>query len=173
MTAAHKTLPLGVFVKVTSKTDGRVATVRVNDRGPFVRDRVIDLSYAAARELGVVGPGTRPVRVEALGYQEVTPSRQVVYRQPASYEAGSFTVQVGAFTRRDNAERLSGQMRARCGASSIQQGWVNGRLFHRVRAGMYATLKAAEAARADFETSGYPNSFVVALDQAAPGVISP
>ena len=69
-TAAHKTLPLGVSVRVTNTANGRSTVVRVNDRGPFVRGRIIDLSYTAAKELGVVGPGTAPVRVEALGYLE-------------------------------------------------------------------------------------------------------
>ena len=58
MTAAHKTLPLGVYVRVTNKQNGQSAVVRVNDRGPFVDTRIIDLSYAAAKQLGVVGPGT-------------------------------------------------------------------------------------------------------------------
>jgi rare lipoprotein A len=69
MTAAHKTLPLGVFVKVQNTTNGREAVVRVNDRGPFVKGRVIDLSYAAAKRLGVDIAGTGFVRIEALGYQ--------------------------------------------------------------------------------------------------------
>jgi rare lipoprotein A len=164
MTAAHKTLPLGVFVQVTSKANGRQAVVRVNDRGPFVKGRIIDLSYAAAKDLGVVGPGTASVRVEALGYRETDRPGHFVYRQPQSYTIGSFSIQVGAFTLPDNAERLAGELRARFGFSSIQQGWVNGRLFYRVRVGKYTALEAAEAARLDFEAKGYPNSFVVAME---------
>jgi len=66
MTAAHKTLPLPTYVEVTNLENGRRAVVRVNDRGPFHPDRVIDLSYVAARKLGIVGPGTARVRVRAL-----------------------------------------------------------------------------------------------------------
>ena len=159
MTAAHKTLPLGVYVRVTNTANGKQATVRVNDRGPFVKGRIIDLSYAAAKALGVVGPGTAPVRIEALGYQETGTKGQVAYRQPASYDAGHFTVQVGAFTVAANANRLAGQLRARYGASSIQQGNVGGRLFYRVRAGNYTSLEAAQAAKGQFEAAGYPEQF--------------
>ena len=164
MTAAHKTLPLGVFVRVTNLANGKQATVRVNDRGPFVKGRIIDLSYAAAKTLGVVGPGTAPVRIEALGYQQTATPGQVVYQQPASYDVGHFAIQVGAFTIAANAERLAGKLKARYGAASIQQETVGGRLFYRVRAGSYTSLEAAEAAKGRFETDGFPNSFVVALD---------
>ena len=64
MTAAHRTLPFGTRVRVTNLANGREAVVRINDRGPFRRGRIIDLSYAAARRLGIVGPGVAKVRVE-------------------------------------------------------------------------------------------------------------
>src|SRR5262245_42667871 len=67
LTAAHRTLPLGTRVAVTHLDSGRTVEVRINDRGPFVDDRIIDLSYAAARQLGLIGPGTGRVRVEVLG----------------------------------------------------------------------------------------------------------
>src|SRR5882724_4074315 len=66
LTAAHPSLPLGSRVMVTSLTNGRTVEVRINDRGPFVGGRVVDLSYAAARVIGMVGPGTMPVRIEVL-----------------------------------------------------------------------------------------------------------
>jgi rare lipoprotein A len=66
MTAAHKTLPLPTYVKVKNLNNGRVAVVKVNDRGPFHADRVIDLSYAAALKLGVFPKGTAPVEIETL-----------------------------------------------------------------------------------------------------------
>lgn len=163
-TAAHKTLPLGVYVRVRNLANGKESICRINDRGPFVRGRVIDLSYTMAQELEVVGPGTAPVRIEALGFQEMDAAGRPVYRQPRSYADGSFAVQVGAFGLRDNAERLAAQLRARHGAASVQEGWVDGRLFYRVRAGRYGSLEAAEAAKAGFETGGYPNSFVVAME---------
>ena len=164
MTAAHKTLPLGVYVRVHNLANGRQAVVRINDRGPFVKGRIIDLSYAAAKNLGVVGPGTAPVRIEALGYQVAGRQGGATYRAPASYDAGNFGVQVGAFTLAANAKRLTDELRARFGAASIQVGRVGGKLYYRVRVGRYSSLSAAEAARAGFEGKGYPNSFVVSLD---------
>jgi rare lipoprotein A len=66
LTAAHRTLPLGTRLRVTNLGNGRAVTVTITDRGPFVKRRVIDLSYAAAREIGMIGPGTAPVQLEIL-----------------------------------------------------------------------------------------------------------
>jgi rare lipoprotein A len=164
MTAAHKTLPLGVCVRVTNRANGRQAVVRVNDRGPFVKGRIIDLSYSAAKELGVVGPGTAPVRIEALGFRETGADGTVGYRQPGSYSAGSYSVQVGAFTVRENALRLAGRLQERHGYAGVRQEWVNGSLFHRVRVGKYDSLEAAEKIKAEFEKGGYQSCFVVATE---------
>jgi rare lipoprotein A len=165
MTAAHKTLPLGVWLRVTNRDNGRSCTVRVNDRGPFVKSRILDLSFAAAKDLGVVGPGTAPVRIEALGYRETDARGNVAWRQPKSYTVDSYAVQIGSFAIRDNADRLAAQMRTRLGAAAVQEGWVGGQRFYRVRVGDYRTIEAAETARAGFEQGGYANSFVVAMDQ--------
>jgi len=165
MTAAHKTLPMNVHVRVINQANGRQSVVRINDRGPFVRGRIIDLSYAAAKELGVVGPGTAPVRVEALGYREpVATGSAVTYRPPASYEAGPFTVQVGAFTVLPNAQRLADELRRSYGETSIVEGWVAGQKYHRVRVGLYPTMVAALQAEAEFAAKGFRNCFVVAKD---------
>ncbi len=164
MTAAHKTLPLGVFVKVRNKANGKEIVVRVNDRGPFVKDRIIDLSYAAAKELGVVGPGTAPVRIEALGYQVSAPSGQVTYQAPQSYEPGSYAVQLGAFAQPENARRFANELKNRYGFATVAESMVNGRLFYRVRVGKYASLNAAEKALTDFASQGYGSGFVVAFD---------
>jgi len=66
MTAAHKTLPLPTYVKVTNLRNGRHVIVKVNDRGPFISNRLIDLSYAAAKKLGMISRGTTPVSVKAI-----------------------------------------------------------------------------------------------------------
>ena len=68
MTAAHKTLPLGSIVKVTNLTNNKSVTVKINDRGPFVKKRIIDLSYGAAQVVGMVGPGTAKVRVKVISW---------------------------------------------------------------------------------------------------------
>ena len=163
MTAAHKTLPMNVHVKVTNLSNQRSTIVRVNDRGPFVKKRIIDLSYSAAKKLGVVGPGTAPVRVEALGYREpASASAPAHYRQPASYDVGPFMVQVGAFTVPENAHRLAVKLKERFGEAKVVEALVNGRQFYRVRAGRYDSLALATAALTDFTNSGYENCFVVA-----------
>ncbi len=164
MTAAHKTLPLGVFVKVQNLRNGSEAILRVNDRGPFVKGRLIDLSFAAAKALGVAGPGTAPVRVEALGVQVQDAQGRVTYAPLPSYDIGSYAVQIGAFSVADNARRLAAEMKSRYGASDIQEGDVNGQRYYRVRVGKYTSLDAAEAACVDFERMSYPGAFVVAFE---------
>jgi len=162
MTAAHKTLPLGVFLKVSNRENGRETTVRVNDRGPFVKGRILDLSYAAAKELGVDTVGTALVRIEALGYRQAGGKER--YKAPATYDAGNYTVQVGAFKEQANAQRLSAEMRKLHGFSDVRMTSVNNDTFYRVYAGKYASLNAAEDAEKNFSEHGYPGSFAVALE---------
>jgi rare lipoprotein A len=164
MTAAHKTLPLGVYVKVTNRDNGNSVVVKVNDRGPFVKNRVIDLSYAAARKLGYDDIGTARVRIEALGYGGGGSSDKEKYREPASYDSGNYSVQVGAFKDPQNARRLSEELKKRYGFSDVKSAMVNGELFYRVQAGKYSSLSKAEEAEKDFEMDGYPGSFSVSLD---------
>jgi len=161
MTAAHKTLPLGVFIKVRNTENGQETVVRVNDRGPFVKGRILDLSYAAAIKLGVDVKGTAPVRIEALGYQ--IPGAEN-YNAPDNYDTGSYTVQIGSFKEYSNAQRLSDSMKRMFGFSEIHETDVNGETFYRVYAGKYSSMRAAETAEKDFSEHGYPGSFTVALD---------
>lgn len=161
MTAAHKTLPLGVFVKVRNRENGHETVVRVNDRGPFVKGRIIDLSYAAAKKLGVDVMGTAPVRIEALGYRG---SGADTYKALDNYDSGNYTVQIGSFKDRDNAQRLSADMRSRSGFSEVKATYVDGDKFYRVFAGKYTSLRAAESAEKDFSESGYPGCFSIALE---------
>jgi rare lipoprotein A len=160
MTAAHKTLPLGVFVKVRNTDNGHEAIVRVNDRGPFVKGRVIDLSYAAAKKLGVDVVGTAPVRIEALGYRVNGEN----YKVPDTYDVGSYTVQIGSFKDYHNANRLSHEMKNRYGFSEVHLTNIHGDNFYRVYAGKYRSLHAAENAEQEFSDHGYPGSFSVSLD---------
>lgn len=103
MTAAHKTLPLPCYVRVRNLRNGRSVVVRVNDRGPFLENRLIDLSYAAASKLGIVATGTGLVEVD--GIDPKTPALTAVAdTRPAG--PPRLYVQMGAFTQRDNAENL-------------------------------------------------------------------
>jgi len=164
LTAAHKTLPMGIFVRVLNQRNGRQVVVRVNDRGPFVKGRIIDLSYTAARELDIVGPGTAPVKIEALGYKMTDVEGREVFRPPASYTQGVFSIQVGAFLVPENARHLADQLQQKFGEATVQQGWSDGKLFHRVRVGRFASLDEAAEAKRRFESAGFVSSFVVAAD---------
>lgn len=102
MTAAHRTLPFGTNVMVTNLANGRSVVVRINDRGPFVRGRIIDLSYAAAQVLGIVGPGTALVRLENLG--GAGPPRPERAAE-VWIQVGSFSVQESAYVIKRRLER--------------------------------------------------------------------
>lgn len=102
LTAAHRTLPLGTRLMVTNIANGQAVEVRVNDRGPFVGDRILDLSYGAAQVVGAVGPGVIRVRLRVIALQGEP-------RGPPTASSGAgFSVQVGAFTDRARAETLRG-----------------------------------------------------------------
>lgn len=161
MTAAHKTLPLGVYVKVKNIDNGRETVVRVNDRGPFVKGRIIDLSYSAAKKLGVDIAGTARVRIEALGYRGSGTDK---YKPLESYDTGNYTVQVGSFKEYGNAQHLSGEMKKLFGFSEVHMTNLKGGNFYRVYAGKYTSLKAAENAEKEFSDHGYPRSFTVSLE---------
>lgn len=165
MTAAHKTLPINTWVQVTNLENGREARVRVNDRGPFVDGRVIDLSRAAARKLGVIGPGTARVRVRALGFARAgsfVSGRPTRFTRPASYRTGVFTVQVGAFTNPRNARRLAAKLRPQWGKVAVLRYDRGDKVFHRVRVGKLKTLDQAKRMQARLRQAGFSRAFAVA-----------
>jgi rare lipoprotein A len=164
MTAAHKTLPMGVYVRVQHKRNGKDVVVRINDRGPFVGDRIIDLSESAAERLGMLQEGVAPVKVTALGYKADGQSGSYGYRQPASYDTGTFSLQVAAFTIRDNAIRYAGELRKRFGTADVREAEVQGKIFYRVRLGRYSSLSSAQMSQEQFGRSGFAECFVVAVD---------
>jgi len=154
LTAAHRTLPFGTLVRVVNLDNDKSVEVRINDRGPFVDQRIIDLSHAAAQVIGMIGPGVARVRVEVL-------------QQPVALESaqGSFAVQVGAFHVRANAERLREQMAARYGASHLLSRPGDTALW-RVLVGRAATIDDANtlAARIRSEDGKFGAAFVVRDD---------
>ncbi len=144
MTAAHKRLPLPTFARVTNLDNGRSIIVRVNDRGPFHEDRIIDLSYAAAVKLGIHVAGTGKVEVRAIDPDHpelaAAPPPGPVARPSALF------VQVGAFASRDNARRLAGRLEdADVDDVFLDRVKVDGRLLHRVRVGPLRDVAAADA----------------------------
>jgi rare lipoprotein A len=150
LTAAHRTLPFGAIVRVTNLRNGKQIEVRINDRGPFVANRIIDLSLSAAQAIEMVGPGTAQVRLEILG----GPNPLV----------GFFGVQVGAFQVQDNAERLRAQLAARYSSVSIATYDSPTGLFYRVRVGRLPTLDAARQLADQLYANEQFTTFVVRLD---------
>lgn len=152
--AAHKTLPLGTRVAVYNKQNGKSLEVRINDRGPFVAGRIIDLSYAAARELGVIGPGTAPVRITAL---EPHPGDVRLGK-----EEGVFAFQVGAFASRQNADNFQASLSERVAHVHVVEFFDGTGTLYRVRVGRYPSREAAEAARSQMAAAGFADAFIVA-----------
>ena len=163
ISAAHKTLPFNTVVNVHNLDNGRNIRVRINDRGPFVRNRVIDLSYGAARQIGLVGPGTARVELVALGTvananESVTATRTYA---PVDYNAGKFTFQIGAFRDRGNAERLKLKLGSTYKNAHICTFDAGDGLYYRVRVGDFASLEEARKGEEILLRDGYP-AFVVA-----------
>ena len=151
MTAAHKTLPLPTYVRVRNLSNNRTIVVRVNDRGPFVHNRIIDLSYSAAQKLDMIKTGTSLVEVEAITFEAPSgdqPTRQVTAPAPqqiATPPAAASTersdpnhiyVQIGAFGDRANADRRLSVLRSGgIGAAAVHEDTSVSPALYRVRMG--------------------------------------
>lgn len=145
MTAAHRTLPFGTYLMVTNLDNGRSAVVRVNDRGPFVRGRIIDLSYAAASVLGIVGPGTARVRLEALRG----------FRGPAAPKpGGTVWIQVGAFSVQENAYAVKKRLERSFRGVTVSRFRTARATYFRVR--VRADEASAEATARRLAAEGFP-----------------
>jgi len=145
-TAAHRTLAFGTWVRVTRRDDGRWIDVRVNDRGPFVSGRIIDVSWAAARRIGLDVDGVAAVTVEPVDRPR-PPERRPAPPPPATTTSAAecWWVQVGAFGDRDNAERARERLRDEGFAVVVME--APGGL-HRVRVGPYDDGREADRALA-------------------------
>jgi len=167
MTAAHTTLPIPSYARVTNPENGRSVIVRVNDRGPFHQERLIDLSYAAAYKLRIIGKGSGLVEVEAVDARNLNatgPSGgQTLAVQPAPSPADASTdktppptgsyVQVGAFKLKDNADQLRGKLLQQSLAQNVGvENWYNDGIY-RVRLGPYASRDDAERAAGQIRQS--------------------
>lgn len=125
LTAAHRLMPLGTTIKVTDRETRRSVTVRVNDRGPFVRGRILDLSYGAAKAIGMTRNGIAPVTIEVLG----TPEDSLIT------DGGLYTVQAGAFENEANARNLADQLRKKYSDVYLLTIQTNDITVYRVRVG--------------------------------------
>ena len=155
MTAAHRTMAFGTIVKVTNLTNGKTAVVRITDRGPFIENRIIDLSMAAAKAIESIGPGVVPVRLEVIS--------------GADPFGGFFTVQVGAFKEKENAERLRARLDELYPPSTIQQVALDEATFYRVRAGKVSGEQAAQKFADELKAREGFHTLVIRLDEAPAG----
>ncbi len=165
MSAAHPTLPIPSYARVTAVATGKSVIVRVNDRGPFVRDRVIDLSYAAAHKLGFVAAGSGEVTVESLAANSspavvtspvsapeavaTTPLPAALSPAPSALAAvatGKVYLQLGAFHTNSSAQQFLHKMRSKLGHSAEQLSIAQQAGLYRVRLGAYANVELARAA---------------------------
>lgn len=144
LTAAHPTLPFGTVAEVTNLDNGRTVRVRINDRGPFLKNRVIDLSFAAAEAIGMVGPGVARVQIATRGAAPVEPVR--------------YTVQAGAFHDLDRAEELAARLCPRFPAVEVRSDGS----WHRVRLGEFPHRELADDLRRRLRREGVA-AVVVAL----------
>ncbi len=155
MTAAHKTLPLPTYVRVENLENGKEIIVRVNDRGPFSKGRIIDLTEEGARRIDMLKKGTARVRISVLSEDEncfVSGGKEV------DLNKGDFAIQIGAFSIKDNAYRLAERFK---GKSQVSEGYSNGTLWYRVWITGFTTKKEAENAVLNYENE-FAGAFVIA-----------
>jgi rare lipoprotein A len=162
MSAAHKTLRLPAYARVTNLRNGKQVVVRVNDRGPFHDNRIIDLSYAAAQKLEMIGEGTALVEVAVVSSDNAVAEEKVPAGgwRDESHLANRIYVQVGAFTMRDNAERLL----LRLQQASIENAQIlqeQNRALHRVRIGPLSSVLATDQMVERLERMGLAEHQVV------------
>jgi rare lipoprotein A len=159
---------LNTVVKVTNLTKQKTIILPVNDRGPFVKGRVIDLSYGAARDLEMIGPGVVDVKVEALArevgnvksQEGLTPLLEV-----QDFRRGEFTIQVGAFENPQNAQNLAERLKENLDEVRItvyEDG--KGKIFHRVQVSKTETLDQAEAMEKRLEAMGFSDAFKMRME---------
>ena len=165
--AAHKTLPLGTYVKVLNLSNKKETVVRINDRGPFVKGRVIDLSYAAAKEIDLISIGVSDVKVIALA-KEVDGPKSKNGGNPRieikDLDKGEFTIQVGAFMDKDNAQTLADRLKVLYDYVKISR-YVDSEkgALYRVHVSKSNTLHKAMEIEKKLEDMGFAEAFIVRI----------
>lgn len=147
LTAAHQTLPLNTRVLVTNLNNGRSIEVLINDRGPFAKGRIIDLSYAAGETLGMIGPGTIPVRIEVVdsGAEKI-----VLIKDSLDY-----TLQLGSFSVLENARQLRDLVAKEFSEVAVVPLHASGSTYYRVQLGKFSTRASAEEQARRVTQAGY------------------
>jgi len=151
-TAAHKSLPMGTVVRVTNLENGRDVLVKINDRGPFVRGRIIDLSYAAAKSVGMLKAGTVKVKVEVVSTTST--------RDGSIFDA-LYTIQVGSFSTREHASDLKRLLDTKYQDVRIEPVQVSGDSYYRVRVGRYSDRDDAEKTASKLRRDGHRGRLII------------
>lgn len=163
ITAAHKVLPMNTILLVQNLENGMQTVVRVNDRGPFIQGRIIDLSYGSAKKIGLIRPGTARVKLTALGEVESRSSRgKITFKKHADFRSGEYFVQIGSFLQKYNAEKLQKKFLNANHKAVITQAQVNGKQFFRVQVYVGQTLNGARRSEKALLDKGYKGSFLIA-----------
>jgi rare lipoprotein A len=165
MTAAHKTLPMDTVLLVKNRENRKETVVRINDRGPFVRGRIVDLSYKAANEIGMVQSGVAEIEIIAMG--ESTGSGRKGSSKPGrlkhpDFFKGNYYIQVGSFLNKNNAERAARLLMAGRIKVRIQPYITSGHTYYRVQVSAGTSLKLAKILEKQLLTTGFPGSFIFA-----------
>jgi len=153
MTAAHKTLPMNTMLLVKNQHNGKQTVVRINDRGPFVKGRIIDLSYTAAKNLGLVGGGTAEVSIVALTENAIS---------YPNLSSGEFYIQIGAFSQKINAIQLQRRFTEAGHTTVIQKCYESQEILYRVQVYAGKSLDNAEQAEKVLLGNGYRGAFIIA-----------
>jgi rare lipoprotein A len=150
MTCAHREYPFGTKLRVTNTENDKSTICVVNDRGPFIAGRDLDLSYAAAKQIGLIGPGTAKVRIDYLG-------RDMTYVKDVKYSGarGPYTIQVGSFKEAENASRLKSALDLKYSGTYITEATVKGTSFYRVRIGKFSDRNDASKLAKALADEGY------------------
>ncbi len=160
-TAAHKILPMNTVLLVRNLDNGRETTVRINDRGPFVYGRIIDLSLTSAKQLGILKKGTARVHITALGEMKSTKQgKQVIAAQ--DFQHGEFYVQIGSFVEQQNATKLQKRFTNAGHTTVIQKFYTPNKTFYRVQVYVGKTLSGARRSEEALRSSGYRGAFLIA-----------
>jgi len=160
-TAAHKILPLGTYVLVTNLENGKQVVVRINDRGPFVEDRCIDLSYAAAKELEIIGKGLAKVKITALS-EGILTEEGIAYKNIPNIRFREFYLQVGAFKYYQNALKLKLELEREFEKVDIEPFQKDNTVFYRVQVYLANDLNSALKLAGELKKERFKSAFLVA-----------
>ena len=175
LSAAHTTLPLPTLLRVTNLENGKSVVVRVNDRGPFVKNRLIDLSYAAAKQLDYINQGTTRVRIQTLDQKlaekpavaapvinnNAMPAPVAAPAIVKGSSAAGIYVQLGAFGSQENANRLRQSLVGQYPSTALHPRRVANEILYRVRIGPFSEMKKVEETMLSLQKNGYQQAAVV------------